>query len=199
MFLDITVRTQPIALRAGSGSTRHPPHRNRKSMKARAATFPLNPSTSLAIVLRDRRLSTSSISSWKVSWQKLLSRKTSTTARKRSLPSSTTSNTASHIRRVRRAVGGGIEGASAPQRSQEQQALVKALSKVVRFFRIMRSFERTISTFAVLFTIKRIPAGFYRSGYLRSATSGKCRNSCSTAKRNDELSTAVAQHGRTSS
>jgi hypothetical protein len=44
-----------------------------------------------------------------------------------SLPSSTTSNTASHIRRVRRAVGGGIEGANAPQRSQEQQALVKAL------------------------------------------------------------------------
>jgi hypothetical protein len=54
------------------------------------------------------------------------------------------------------------------------------LSKVVRFFRIMRSFERTISTFAVLFTIKRILAGFYRSGYLRSATNGKCRNSCST-------------------
>jgi hypothetical protein len=30
MFLDMTVRTQPIALRALSGPTRHPPHRNKQ-------------------------------------------------------------------------------------------------------------------------------------------------------------------------
>jgi hypothetical protein len=38
MFLDMAVRTQPIALRAVSGSTRHPPHRNRQEeYEARAA------------------------------------------------------------------------------------------------------------------------------------------------------------------
>jgi hypothetical protein len=30
MFLDMTVRTQPIALRALSGPTRHPPHRKKQ-------------------------------------------------------------------------------------------------------------------------------------------------------------------------
>ena len=72
MFLDMTVRTQPIALRALSGPTRHPPHRNnKKSMKARAAIFPLNPCTSLATMRRGRRLSTNSILSCEVSWPKL--------------------------------------------------------------------------------------------------------------------------------
>jgi len=72
MFLDMTVRTQPIALRALSGPTRHPPHRNnKKSMKARAVIFPLNPCTSLATMRRGRRLSTNSILSCEVSWPKL--------------------------------------------------------------------------------------------------------------------------------
>src|ERR1700722_4890730 len=46
MFLDITVRTQPIV--AGCVWFDTPPASSKqKSMKARAATFPLNPSTSL--------------------------------------------------------------------------------------------------------------------------------------------------------
>jgi hypothetical protein len=91
MFLDITVRTQPIALPTVSGSTRHPPHRNRQEHEGSSCEFALNPSTSLAIVLRGRRLSTGSISSWKVSWPKVPSRKPKHDGKKWSLLSSTTS------------------------------------------------------------------------------------------------------------